>query len=405
MAEDALRLTIINYWGRHLVSQKKPPKLLKPIYRFIVHKPWALPFLFALIGMLAILLLKEQLSNNAIIALSGFGITVLGILYMTLNGIQWHLERNKNLLDELHKQNDILEENVDNRTHELKSKNLQLEETMQHLKEAQEKLILQERMASIGMLTAGIAHEIKNPLNFVNNFSDITVELVNELKEVLDTIESIPTEVKEDISAILEDIRTNCNKINEHGRRAESTIKNMLIQSRSQKDEKSKTDINKLVEEYLNLAYHGMRAQDADFNIKIVKELKSSLTEIEVSQQTIGRVLLNIINNGFYAANEKCEKNSHRPKDFMPTITVKTDEDDSKIYIHIKDNGIGMTEETKKKIFQAFFTTKPIGIGTGLGLAICHEIIVDDHKGELKVDSVVGEYTEFVIALPKDKKK
>ncbi len=339
------------------------------------------------------------------IALSSLGIAVLGILYMTLNGIQWHLERNKILLDELHKQNDELEENVDNRTHELKSQNLQLEETMQHLKEAQEKLILQERMASIGMLTAGIAHEIKNPLNFINNFSDITVELINELKEVLDTVESIPTDVKEDLSAILEDISTNCNKINEHGRRAESTIKNMLIQSRAQKDEKSKTDINKLVEEYLNLAYHGMRAQDADFNIKIVKELKSGLTEVVVSQQTIGRVVLNIINNGFYAANEKREKVPNLSKDFMPTITIKTDEDDSKIFIHIKDNGIGMTEETKKKIFQAFFTTKPIGVGTGLGLAICHEIIVDDHKGELKVDSVVGEYTEFVIALPKDNKK
>ncbi|MCS5707910.1 sensor histidine kinase [Candidatus Berkiella cookevillensis] len=388
-----------------MVSQKKPPKLLKPIYRFVVHKPWALPFLFALIGVLAILLLKEQLSNNAMIALSSLGIAVLGILYMTLNGIQWHLERNKTLLEELHKQNDALEENVDNRTHELKSQNLQLEETMQHLKEAQEKLILQERMASIGMLTAGIAHEIKNPLNFINNFSDITVELVNELKEVLDTVESIPTEVKEDLSAILEDISTNCNKINEHGKRAESTIKNMLIQSRSQKDEKSKTDINKLVEEYLNLAYHGMRAQDADFNVKIVKELKPNLTEVVVSQQTIGRVVLNIINNGFYAANEKREKNPNLPKDFMPTVTVKTDEDDFKIYIHIKDNGIGMTQETKKKIFQAFFTTKPIGVGTGLGLAICHEIIVDDHKGELKVDSVVGEYTEFVIALPKDNKK
>lgn len=339
------------------------------------------------------------------IALSSLGIAVLGILYMTLNGIQWHLERNKILLDELHKQNDELEENVDNRTHELKSQNLQLEETMQHLKEAQEKLILQERMASIGMLTAGIAHEIKNPLNFINNFSDITVELINELKEVLDTVESIPTDVKEDLSAILEDISTNCNKINEHGRRAESTIKNMLIQSRAQKDEKSKTDINKLVEEYLNLAYHGMRAQDADFNIKIVKELKPDLTEVVVSQQTIGRVVLNIINNGFYAANEKREKVPNLSKDFMPTITIKTDEDDSKIFIHIKDNGIGMTEETKKKIFQAFFTTKPIGVGTGLGLAICHEIIVDDHKGELKVDSVVGEYTEFVIALPKDNKK
>lgn len=221
----------------------------------------------------------------------------------------------------------------------------------------------------------------------------------------MDTVESIPTDVKEDLSAILEDISTNCNKINEHGRRAESTIKNMLIQSRAQKDEKSKTDINKLVEEYLNLAYHGMRAQDADFNIKIVKELKPDLTEVVVSQQTIGRVVLNIINNGFYAANEKREKVPNLSKDFMPTITIKTDEDDSKIFIHIKDNGIGMTEETKKKIFQAFFTTKPIGVGTGLGLAICHEIIVDDHKGELKVDSVVGEYTEFVIALPKDNKK
>ena len=373
---------------------------MKPIYRFVIQKPWVLPLLFAIAGASVIYLLKNYVSFGFLLSLSILGVLILVVLYMTLQGIQWHLERNKILLDDLNNQKGALEKNVTQRTQDLQTQNKQLEETMQHLKEAQEKLIIQEKMASIGMLTAGIAHEIKNPLNFINNFSDMIVELIKELEEEINKIESLTEAQKENMQDILNDIATNSSKINEHGKRAESSVKNMLIQSRTQEGEKTETDINKLAEEYLTLAYHGMRAQNPSFNVKIEKAFKANLTPITVSQQTIGRVFLNIINNGLYAANEK----KNVSKDFMPTITVKSDEDEKYVYISIRDNGVGMTEESKQKIFQPFFTTKPVGIGTGLGLAICREIVVDDHKGDLKVESVAGEYTEFTIILPKDAK-
>lgn len=318
---------------------------------------------------------------------------------MTLNGIKWHLHRNKDLLNTLNQQSKGLEQSVEKRTKDLEVQNKELEDALKHLNEAQEKLLAQDKMASIGMLTAGIAHEIKNPLNFITNFSEITQELVTELKNEVELIEELPQNKKESIHDLLDDIAQNCEKIHEHGKRAASTIKNMLIQSRTQTDEKTETDLNQLTQEYLNLAYHGMRAQNSDFNVKIVKELKEDLTPVVISQQTIGRVLLNIINNGLYAANE--QKSKVTDQSFMPTITVKTNEDEKYVYVYIRDNGVGISEENKKKLFKPFFTTKPVGIGTGLGLAICREIVIDDHKGDLKVDSKYGEFTEFTIALPK----
>lgn len=375
---------------------------MKPIYRFVIYKPWFIPLIFAMIGIVVTLILRNELETNMLIGLNILGLFILLVLYMTLKGIQWHIHRNKSLLRELHEQKQDLESNVQERTQDLKTQNQQLEEALKLLNDAQEKLKEQDKMASVGMLTAGIAHEIKNPLNFITNFSEMTNELVKEMHEEIEKQESLSKETKEDLYAILEDINTNCIKIHEHGKRAASTVKNMLIQSRTQADEKSATDINKLAEEYLNLAYHGMRAQDSEFNVKIVKEFKEDLSLVSVSQQTIGRVLLNIINNALYAANEKREKIVDLNIDFMPTIIVKTKEDNDYIYIHIRDNGVGISEESKKKLFQPFFTTKPVGIGTGLGLPICREIVVDDHKGDLRVESVLGEYTEFIIALPKN---
>lgn len=275
----------------------------------------------------------------------------------------------------------------------------------EQLESAKQQLITQERMASIGMLTAGIAHEIKNPLNFVNNFSDMTVELVEELREELTKIKSLNATEKEIIEGIIEDIGTNCKKINEHGKRAESIIKNMLIQTRSSNIDKIPIDVNQLVDEYLNLAYHGLRAQNNKFNAKLEKQLDASIPKVTASPQTLGRVFLNIINNGLYAANEKGEQYSAKLLNtiFMPTISISSSQDDEYVIIKIKDNGNGIKEEVRTKIFEPFFTTKPAGQGTGLGLPICYDIVTKEHGGKLEVNSKEGEYSEFVIMLPKDK--
>ncbi|HRE32469.1 MAG TPA: HAMP domain-containing sensor histidine kinase [Candidatus Berkiella sp.] len=275
----------------------------------------------------------------------------------------------------------------------------------EQLKAAQQQLITQEKMASIGMLTAGIAHEIKNPLNFVNNFSDMTVELVEELKEEIAKIENMSDAQKESIDGIVEDIGTNCRKINEHGKRAESIIKNMLIQTRASNVDKVPIDINQLLEEYLNLAYHGLRAQNNKFNAKMEKQLDTTLPKITASAQSIGRVFLNIINNGLYAANKKSEQFSSELLNtiFMPTISISSSQDNDNIIIKIKDNGNGIKENVIAKIFEPFFTTKPAGEGTGLGLPICYDIVTKEHGGKLDVVSKVGEFTEFIITIPKDK--
>ncbi len=273
------------------------------------------------------------------------------------------------------------------------------------LKVAQEQLIKQEKLASIGMLTAGIAHEIKNPLNFVNNFSDMTVELVEELKEELEKTQNLEPAQKESIEGIVEDIGTNCKKINEHGKRAESIIKNMLIQTRSSDVDKSPIDVNQLLDEYLNLAYHGLRAQNNKFNAKMEKQFDGALPKITASPQSMGRVFLNIINNGLYAANEKADQYTSKLLNtiFMPTITINTTQDENNLIIKIKDNGNGIPETVRTKIFEPFFTTKPAGQGTGLGLPICYDIITKEHGGKLEVASKEGEFSEFIITLPKDK--
>ncbi|MBS0290051.1 MAG: GHKL domain-containing protein [Proteobacteria bacterium] len=271
----------------------------------------------------------------------------------------------------------------------------------QNLKDAQHQLMIQEKLASVGLLAAGIAHEIKNPLNFINNFSDMTVEMLDELKQELENpLNSCDNETKEAINSIVEDVVVNCKKINEHGKRAESIIKNMLIQARTSAVEKAPLDLNALLEEYLNLSYHGMRAQNNKLNVKIDKLLDNTLPQVTVDQQSIGRVFLNIINNALYASNQKSEKENNN---FMPTITIASEQDPEYVKIKIKDNGNGIPEEIRKKIFEPFFTTKPAGQGTGLGLPICYDIVVKEHGGILEVNSQPGEFTEFIITLPKDK--
>ncbi len=275
---------------------------------------------------------------------------------------------------------------------EKKKLNKRLNETLSNLKAAQNQLILTEKMASLGELTAGIAHEIQNPLNFVNNFSEVNVELIAEMKEELESGNM------EDIKAIADDIAINEEKILQHGKRADAIVKGMLQHSRSSNGVKEPTDINALADEYLRLSYHGLRAKDKSFNADFNTEFDESLPEINIIPQDIGRVLLNLINNAFYAVAEKQRTLPDLENHYEPTVTVSTKSLGESIEISVKDNGNGIPEEIKKKIFQPFFTTKPTGQGTGLGLSLAYDI-VKAHGGELKVETREGEGSEFIIRL------
>ncbi len=268
------------------------------------------------------------------------------------------------------------------------------------LKDAQAQLIQSEKMASLGELTAGIAHEIKNPLNFINNFSELSIELAEELIAEIDkNKDKMDEDSIEEIHAILGDIEHNVRKINEHGKRADSIVKGMLLHSRGKAGEKQPTAINDLVGEYLNLAYHGFRAQDSTFNMKMDTELDSSIGKINIVPQDISRVLLNIFSNACYSVHEKKKE---KKDSFNPVLTTRTKSEGDKIIITIRDNGKGIPQEVLDKVFNPFFTTKPAGKGTGLGLSLSYEIVVKAHGGELKVNSEVGEYAEFIIILPKN---
>jgi signal transduction histidine kinase len=262
--------------------------------------------------------------------------------------------------------------------------------TLEQLKQTQSQLIQSEKMASLGELTAGIAHEIQNPLNFVNNFSDVNKELLQELKEEADKGNI------EDVKAIADDVIGNEEKINHHGKRADAIVKGMLQHSRKSSGQKELTDINALADEYLRLSYHGLRAKDKSFNAEIKTDLDESIGKINIIPQDIGRVLLNLFNNAFYAVNEQKTLN---PVSYNPAIFVKTEKCDDKIYISVKDNGNGIPQKILDKIFQPFFTTKPTGEGTGLGLSLSYDII-KAHGGEIKVESKEGEGTEFIVQLP-----
>ena len=292
----------------------------------------------------------------------------------------------------LQKENRILEEKVAHRT-------AQLKQTIDDLKSTQSQLIQSEKMASLGELTAGIAHEIQNPLNFVNNFSEVNIELTDELKEELNRT-SIPDAEKSAIEKIADDIRGNQEKITFHGKRADAIVKGMLQHSRSSNGQKEPTDINALADEYLRLAYHGLRAKDKSFNATMKTDFDETVGKINVVSQDIGRVILNLITNAFYAVTEK--KKQH-PDNYEPTVTVSTSKIDSSegggVLITVKDNGNGIPKKVMDKIFQPFFTTKPAGQGTGLGLSLSYDVI-KAHGGDLKVETKEGEGATFTISLP-----
>ncbi|MBS1621192.1 MAG: tetratricopeptide repeat protein [Bacteroidetes bacterium] len=268
-----------------------------------------------------------------------------------------------------------------------------LAKTLSDLKSTQSQLIQSEKMASLGELTAGIAHEIQNPLNFVNNFSEVSTELVDEMNE------EISKGNLDDAKEIANDLKQNLEKINHHGKRAGDIVKGMLQHSSTSAGQKELTDINVLADEYLRLAYHGLRAKDKSFNAKFETEFDETLSKINVVPLDIGRVVLNLINNAFYAVNEK---NKSGIEGYNPTVTVSTKKINDKVEIKVSDNGNGIPEKIKDKIFQPFFTTKPTGSGTGLGLSLSYDI-VKAHGGEIKVESKEGEGSKLIIQIPGEK--
>jgi signal transduction histidine kinase len=281
-------------------------------------------------------------------------------------------------------------EQVQERTKEL---SLSLEE----LRTAQDRLVQTEKLASLGQLTAGIAHEIKNPLNFVNNFSALSAELIDELNDVLKPA-ALDGKVREEIDELTQMLKDNLEKVVQHGKRADSIVKNMLLHSREGSGEHRSADINAIVEESLNLAYHGARAEKSGFNITLQRDFDPSAGMIDLYPQEITRVFLNLISNGFYAATKRKES---ADEGFEPTLSATTKSLGNKVEIRIRDNGTGIPLEVKEKMFNPFFTTKPAGEGTGLGLSMSHDIVVKQHGGKIEVDTMPGVFTEFIITLPR----
>jgi PAS domain S-box-containing protein len=274
------------------------------------------------------------------------------------------------------------------------------EGALRELKTAQANLIQAEKMASLGQLTAGIAHEIKNPLNFVNNFANLSVELLDELKETAaPALKTLDEDQRADIDEVVGMLTGNLEKIAEHGRRADGIVKSMLEHSRGASGERREVDLNGLVEEALNLAYHGARAQDQNFNITLEREFAAAIAPIELVPQDVTRVFLNLIGNGFYAANKR--RIAADDGKFRPVLRVTTRELGDAVEVLVRDNGTGIPADLRDKLFQPFFTTKPTGEGTGLGLSISYDIVTQQHGGSIAVDSRLGEFTEFTVRLPR----
>jgi two-component system NtrC family sensor kinase len=282
----------------------------------------------------------------------------------------------------------ILEQEVNRQTAEIRT-------TLDNLKVTQTQLIQSEKMASLGELTAGIAHEIQNPLNFVNNFSEVNREMLEELKAESEKPKAERDQQLE--NELINDLIGNEEKINHHGKRADGIVKGMLEHSRSGKGQKEPANLNVMADEYMRLSYHGLRAKDKSFNAELATHFDQDLPKINVIQQDIGRVLLNLFNNAFFAVNQK-QKTAGA--DYKPEVSVTTCVENGQVIVTVKDNGVGIPDAIKDKIMQPFFTTKPTGEGTGLGLSLTYDMVVKGHGGSIQVNSVDGEGSEFIIQLP-----
>jgi signal transduction histidine kinase len=281
-------------------------------------------------------------------------------------------------------------ESVETRTRELAK-------SLEELRTAQDRLVQTEKLASLGQLTAGIAHEIKNPLNFVNNFSTISAELVDELGDALKPV-ALDEKKRAELDELTHMLKGNLEKVVQHGQRADSIVKNMLLHSREGSGERRPVDLNAIVEDSLNLAYHGARAEKQEFDIRLERSFDAAAGVVDVFPQEITRVLLNLISNGVYAA---MKRKAEALDGYEPTIVAATRSLGSNVEIKIRDNGGGILPEVKEKIFNPFFTTKPPGEGTGLGLSLSYDIIVKQHSGSIEVDTQPGEFTEFSVILPR----
>jgi signal transduction histidine kinase len=306
----------------------------------------------------------------------------------------------------LEARNRALEHTVQERTAEvraqaetLREQNIELDEKNQEIMRTQQQLIVQEKLASLGQLTAGIAHEIRNPLNFVNNFAQLSGGLIDELREDINANkEKLGDKSADYIESIIQDLEGNMKRINEHGKRADGIVQGMLMHSRGQKGERTNVKLNALIDEQAQLTYLSVRNSKPDLSVVFKKEYDDTIGEIPMIPQDLSRVFINLINNACYAAEKR---KASMPPDWMPLITMITKNLGDKVEVRIKDNGTGMPEEVREKVFLPFFTTKPTGEGTGLGLSISYDIIVQEHKGTIRVESKENEGTEFIIELPK----
>jgi signal transduction histidine kinase len=280
---------------------------------------------------------------------------------------------------------------------QVQARTRELSQSLDDLRTAQDRLVQTEKLASLGQLTAGIAHEIKNPLNFVNNFSALSAELIDELDAALAPV-TLDQKTKSDIGELTQMLKSNLEKVVQHGKRADSIVKNMLLHSREGSGERRSVDLNALVEESLNLAYHGARAERPGFQVTLKHDLDPDAGTIELYPQEITRVLLNMISNGFYAVTKRAGEAGNG---FEPTLQAATKGLSDRVEIRIRDNGTGIPPEVKDKMFNPFFTTKPAGEGTGLGLSMSHDIVVKQHGGRIDVETEPGHFTEFIIVLPR----
>ncbi|HEY5464853.1 MAG TPA: ATP-binding protein [Hanamia sp.] len=385
---DIIRVTII------AVKRKKRGAWIIATGSFIYVIFWAM-FLYSVSN----LNVDQVFQINYFFIIASYAIPLSVAIFLgydfalTTRNLQFKLVEVENLSAEkqqiLSNQNEMLEKQVKERTSALN-------ESLENLKSTQKQLIQSEKMASLGELTAGIAHEIQNPLNFVNNFSEVNKELIAEMKQEINKGNF------EEVKVIADDIDENSEKINHHGKRAGDIVKGMLQHSRSSTGVKEPTDINALADEYLRLSYHGLRAKDKGFNAEMKTDFDTSIGKINIIPQDIGRVLLNLFNNAFYAVNERQnavnEQISHNLISYEPVVSVTTKKSGNSVIITVSDNGGGIPQNIVDKIFQPFFTTKPTGEGTGLGLSLSYDII-KAHGGELKVNSEENKFTEFIIQL------